>query len=85
MTSVIFGTLLFFSDTWKAANQKLELSAGFLSMYEKYKQVWDFGSNNGFLVITLKSLVNQDCMVKKENTKIHVADSNSVLFIICAI
>ena len=34
---------------------------------------------------TLRTKDSRDKITKKENTKIHVADSNSVLFIICAI
>ena len=54
---------------------------GFLSLYGKYKQVWDFGSNNGSLVRILKSLVNQGYVLKRGNTKIPVADSNFILLI----
>ena len=89
MTSVISGEipfcLYFFPDTWQAINRKLEISGGFLSLYGKYKQVWDFGSNNGSLVRILKSLVNQGCVVKRGTAKIPVADSNSILFITCGI
>ena len=58
---------------------------GFQSLYGKYEQVRDFGSNNGSLVRILKSLVNQGCVVKRGTTKIPVADSNSILFITCGI
>ena len=58
---------------------------GFLSLYGKYKQVWNFGSNNGSPVSTIKSLVNEGCVVKRVATKIPVADSNSILFINCVI
>ena len=54
---------------------------GFQSLYGKYKQVWDFGSNNGSLVRILKSLVNQGYVLKRGNTKIPVADSNFILLI----
>ena len=76
---------ILFPDTWQALNQKLGMFGGFLSPYGKYKQVWDFGSNNGSFVRILKSLVNQGCLVKRGTTKIPVADSNSILFITCGI
>ena len=46
----------------------------FLSLYGKYKQVRDFGNNNGSLVRILKSVINQGCVVKRGTTKIPVAD-----------
>ena len=76
---------MLFPDTWQAINWKLGRFGGFLSLYGKYKQVWDFGSNNGSLVRILISLVNQGCVVNRVTTKIPVADSNSILFITCGI
>ena len=72
-------------DTWQAINWKLGKFGGFLSLCGKYKQAWDFGSNNGSLVRILKSLVNQGCVVKRGTTKVPAPDSNSVLFITCGI
>ena len=76
---------ILFPDTWKAFNRKSGMFVGFQSLYGKYEQVWDFGSNNGSLVRILKSLVNQCCPVKRGTTKIPVPDSNSILFITCGI
>ena len=39
-----------------------------LSLHGKYKQLWDFGSNNGSIVRILISLVNQGCVIKRATT-----------------
>ena len=58
---------------------------GSSSLYEKYKQVWDFGSKNGSFARIFKLLVNHGCVIKRGTTKIPVADSNLILFITCGI
>ena len=56
-----------------------------LWLHGTYKQVWDFSSNYGSLVKVLKSLVNQNWVVKRGTNKIPVANSTSILFKTCEI
>ena len=57
------------------------MSGEFLSLYGKYKPVWDFSSNNGLL--TCKNSQNSGCVANRGTAKIPVADSYSVFFITC--